>query len=148
MVQKFSELPQRKVYIGNTPWETGQGVRLCLKFVLWNAGKFAKKPPVGCWWSWLGSCPWGWGQSPMSVTGKVNISGCLSCYWLPGNTKSKRKLAHQNQEEKPLLSVVSQKSPPMTNHNTVLAGKGEIFTESSLNITKNSKDGRSGAVVQ
>ena len=49
MVQKFSELPQRKVYIGNTPWETGQGVRLCLKFVLWNAGKFAKKPPVGCY---------------------------------------------------------------------------------------------------
>lgn len=76
----------------------------------------------------------------MSVTGKVDITGCLQCYCLLGDTKSKRQLAHQNQEEKPLLSVLSKKSPPLTNHTIVLAGKGELFTESSLNIRKKSKD--------
>lgn len=83
----------------------------------------------------------------MSVPGKVNITGCLSCYCLLSDTKSTRKPAHQNQEEKPLLSVVSKKSPPLTNHNTVLAGKRELFTESSLDIRKKSKDGWIRAVV-
>lgn len=53
----------------------------------------------------------------------------------------KKKTAHQKQEEKPLPPALSQKCPTLTNLNIVPAGEREIFTETSLNITKNGKDG-------